>query len=206
MVERPLDIHWLTIEFLNSHTNARQLSRLHGCKHCARALAYRNRFFTRAFRAAHRHHFFLTDLLCSNRPACLVNHDSIRSDLPTHNGLTQSPGGVDHHLVAFASQWIAGEEDTGCISQNEFLHHHRQTYLLVRDARSCAIANRSCSPQRCPATFDGIKYHRFPVQTSGQSSWTPLRARWAGRQWRRRPSSVSAPAAHSLSQNSDRHL
>src|SRR6059058_5333822 len=39
IAESPLDIHWLTIEFLNSHTDARQLSRLHGCKHCARALA-----------------------------------------------------------------------------------------------------------------------------------------------------------------------
>src|SRR5258708_16003299 len=162
MGESPLDIHWLTIEFLNAHTDARQLSRLHGCKHCARALVYRNRFLTRAFGSAHRHHFLHTDLLCSNQPACPVNRDSIRSDLPTHNGLTQSPGGVDHHLVPFASQRIGGEEDTGCISRNEFLHHHPQAYLPVRHAKPCPITNPPSTPPPPPPPFHSIASHPSP--------------------------------------------
>src|SRR5260370_8289225 len=123
MGESPLDIHWLTIEFLNSHTDARQLSRLHSCKHYARALAYRNRFFTRAFGTAHCHHFLLSDLLCNNRPTCPVNHDSIRSDLPTHNGLTQSPAAVDHHLVPSPTQPIGAEAKTPCTPPTHLPHH-----------------------------------------------------------------------------------
>ena len=161
MVESPLNIQRLIVEFLNPLADARQFRRLCGCKHCPHALVDRNRFFMCPIRGAHCHYLFLDDLLCNNRPACPVNHDGIRCDLPTHNGLTQSPGGINHHLVAFTGQRIGCEEDTGCLSWDEFLHHHRQAYLPVRDARSCAVANRARSPQRGPAAFDGIQNHSF---------------------------------------------
>src|SRR5712692_2688292 len=92
------------------------------------------------------HEQLLGNLHTFHLPAHFVESNHVRTDMPTHNRLAQTEGGVDHHFVLRACHWIAGKEHARGCGCNHLLHNDGHAHRLSCHMLASAVDQRTGGP------------------------------------------------------------
>jgi hypothetical protein len=90
----------------------------------------------------------------STRPLSLPTTDRVWGHRSAHDGLAETPGGVDDRLVATTVGGIGGEQDSGRVGRHHPLHHHRDGDGRGIDGPARSVADCPGRAHRRPAAHD----------------------------------------------------
>ncbi len=119
--------------------------------------AFRDGLLLRAAVYLNGHHLFVGNLTLDDLPVRFVHDECVRGNRSSHNSLAESPGGVNHDLVALSIDRIGGEQDPGSFRRHQQLHDNRQGDLVWINALARPVTDGTRSPERGPAFLDCIQ-------------------------------------------------
>ena len=102
-----------------------------------------------------RHDLLAGNAHLYNGPGVGVHHPVIGSDPTTDQGLSQSPGCVDHHLIAPPVDRIGSEQDARRLGREQLLHDDRDADGGGRNPLAGPVGNGARGPEGGPAAADG---------------------------------------------------